>query len=304
MSPIPIESLSRAPAHPSDYTLFGGVSGTRLSCPIYELSEGVVLRGTYAHVFAPYMLSLNRRTPETRFGEPWKAASGGLGFDIEFEIEIPLGERPTNFTRINTIWWIASLIRLHQAIGLRVPVVSSISFSTIAAARDEPILWPVEMSPRQWIFDRTPGTEIQESTLQWLKTHWQSAATLMDTPAFNVAFQAFDQAMWSHPIGSALLMIWASVEALIRPGDKDITRTLASCIATYLEPPGAKRERLFTIVRDLYRLRGFTVHAAEPPTEQTIRQTFAVVRRCYIRAFEQCTLPDAQLLIHKWKHKL
>lgn len=304
MRSIPIGSLNRAEAHPSDYTLYGGVSGTRLPCPIYELTDGVVLRNTYAHVFAPYLLSLNRRTPETPFGEPWKPASGGLGFDIELEMEIPKGDRPTNFTRINTIWWIASLIRLHQAIGLRVPVVSSMSFSTIAEGGEQPILWPVEMSPRQWIFDRMPNVDIQVSTLDWLKTHWRSAAVLMDIPGFNAAFQAFDQAMWSHPIGSALMLIWASVEALIRPGDKDITRTLASCIAAYLEPPGTGRDRLFTTVRDLYRLRGFTAHAAEPPAEQTIQKTFAVVRRCFIRAFEQCVLPDAQSLTQKWKQKL
>lgn len=304
MRSVPVGSLSPAQAHPSDYPLYGGVSGTRLPCPIYELSEGVVLRSTYAHVLAPYMLSFNRRTPETPFGEPWKPACGGLGFDIEFEIEIPKGDRPTNFTRINTIWWIASLIRLHQAIGLRVPVVSSLSFSAIAGAEEEPILWPVEMSPRQWIFDRTPNAVIEASTLDWLRAHWQSAATLMDTPTFNVAFQAFDQAMWSHPIGSALMMIWASVEALIRPGDQDITRTLASCIAAYLESPGAQRDRLFTTIRDLYQLRGYTAHAAEPPGEQTIRQTFGVARRCIIRAFEQCALPDVKLLIAKWEQKL
>jgi hypothetical protein len=304
MSFIPIGSLSPTQAHPSDYPLYGGISGTRLPCPTYELSDGVFLRSTYAHVFAPYMLSLSRRTSETPFGEPWKPASGGLGFDIEFEIEIPKGERPTNFTRINTIWWIASLIRLHQAIGLRVPVVSSMSFSTIAGAKDEPILWPIEMSPRQWIFDRTSNATIHASTLDWLKVHWQSAATLMDSPSFNVAFQAFDQAMWSHPIGSALMMIWASVEALIRPGDQDITRTLCSCIAAYLEPPGTQRDRLFTTIRDLYKMRGFTAHAAEPPDEQTIRQTFEVVRRCFIRAFEQCVPPDSQSLMHNWKQKL
>jgi hypothetical protein len=183
-------------------------------------------------------------------------------------------------------------------------VVSSLSFSAIAGAEEEPTLWPVEMSPLQWIFVRTPNAVIEASTLDWLKVHWQSAATLMDTPTFNVAFQAFDQAIWSHPIGSALMMIWASVEALIRPGDQDITRTLASCIAAYLEPPGAQRDRLFTTIRGLYQLRGYTAHAAEPPTDETIRKTFAVARLCFIRAFEQCALPDAQLLMAKWKQKL
>jgi hypothetical protein len=125
----------------------------------------------------------------------------------------------------------------------------------------------------------------------------------MDVPTFNVAFQAFDQASWSHPIGSALLQLWSAVEALFRPGSRDIGRTLSKCVATYLEGPGAKRDSLFTHTRDLYERRGLTAHAAEPPDAETAIHTFALARKCFIRAFQECKLPSAKLLIDSWTSK-
>lgn len=294
---------SQEQAHPSDFTLYGGVSGMRLGKPAHELSHGVVLRSTYAHIMAPYILAFTPAPKGKPHPGPWKAASGGIGFDIEMEIEIPKGDKPTNFTRLNTIWWIVALIRLHQPTGLRVPLVSNQSFSSILKASEEPIFWPIEMAPRQWTFDTIPNPTLEPATLDWLKTYWQSTAKLMDVPSLNAAFQAYDQAVWSYPIGSALLMVWSSIEAMFRPGGRDIARTLSICVASYLEPPGTRRDALFTKVRDLYQKRGLTVHSAASPDDRTAAETFAIGRRCFIRVFEHQVLPNADSLLLNWRAK-
>ena len=289
--------------HPSDVPLYGGVSGAFLPAPSFELAEGIRLQSTYAHIMAPYILAFGRAAEGSPHPGPWKSASGGLGFDIEFEIVVPLGDRPTNFTRLNTIWWIAALIRLKQPCGLRVPVISTASFSVIAHEIEEPTFWPVEMTPRRLNYIGGQANVLEISTLNWLAGHWQHSSGLMDIPSFNAAFQAFDQASWSHDVGSALLMLWASIEALFRPGGRDIARTLSVSIACYLEGPGGSRDRLFTRVRDLYKLRGSTAHAAITPDLQASGAVFEIARQCFIKAFDQCILPDASALLIDWKSK-
>ena len=249
---------------------------------------------------APYLLAFKRPPAGGHHPAPWKAASGGIGFDITLEIFIPKGDRPTNFTRINTIWWIAALMRLLQPTGLRVPVISTMSFAEISESPEEPNFRPMEMSPRQWVLGGESDSVLSSQSLHWLKDYWQSASTLMDTPSFNVAFQALDQASWSHTIGGALLMLWSSVEALIRPGTRDIACTLSKCVATYLEKPGARRDRLFTTTRRLYERRGLTAHAAEPPDSVTVKDTFAIARRSFLRAFQDGALPERKLLLERW----
>jgi len=289
--------------HPSDVPLYGGVSGAFLPIPSFELTEGIRLQRTYAHVMAPYILAFGRAAEGSPHPGPWKSASGGLGFDIEFEIVVPLGDRPTNFTRLNTIWWIAALIRLNQPCDLRVPVISTESFSIIAQELKEPTFWPIEMTPRRLTYIGGQTNTLELRTLKWLADHWQRSSSLMDIPSFNAAFQAFDQASWSHDVGSALLMLWAAIEALFRPGNRDIARTLSICIACYLEGPDASRDRLFARVRDLYKLRGSTAHAAVTPQTQTASAVFEIGRRCFIKAFDQCILPEASGLLNKWKSK-
>jgi hypothetical protein len=285
---------------PNDVDLYGGISGISMELPSFELSDGVSLNTTYAHIMAPYILAFKPPPPRGPHPGPYKAASGGIGFDITLEIFVPKGDRPTNFTRINTIWWVAALMRLLQPTGLRVPVISSISFTKILKSPVEPNFWSMEMNPRQWVLGTMSDSVLSSASLHWMKKFWQPASTLMDIPSFNAAFQAFDQACWSQTVGSALLMLWSSIEALIRPGARDIGCTLSKCVATYLEEPGARRDRLFAATRRLYERRGVTAHAAELPDGITAKDTFAIARRCFLRALQDETLPEGKLLLERW----
>lgn len=77
-------------------SLFGGISGAVLPVDEFEICDGLVLRKTYAHVMSPYILAFHR--PE-RAGQhhpgPWKSAQGGSGMDVEIEIALHEGVRPT-----------------------------------------------------------------------------------------------------------------------------------------------------------------------------------------------------------------
>ena len=126
--------------------LFGGISGIALDVPSIEILPGAVLTSTYAHVMAPYLIAFARAAPGRPHPAPWKAASGGIGFDVEIQFELATACKPTGFSRLNTVWWLLALLRLHHAIGIRIPIVSDTPFSEIANASLEP-----RFGPSRWL---------------------------------------------------------------------------------------------------------------------------------------------------------
>ena len=66
--------------------------------------------------------------------------------DVEIEIALRQGTRPTGFDRLNTLWWIVALLRLSSGAPLKLPVVSDVSFSVIADGSIEPSLWPIGLA--------------------------------------------------------------------------------------------------------------------------------------------------------------
>lgn len=93
-----------ARSHPERVDLYGGVAGLHSAVPEFRLAEGLVVRDTFAHVMAPYIMAFAKpKTPRAPHPGPWVAASGGLGFDITIEISLTKAARPTNFDRLNTL---------------------------------------------------------------------------------------------------------------------------------------------------------------------------------------------------------
>jgi hypothetical protein len=116
------------------------------------------------------------------------------------------------------------------------------------------------------------------------------------------AFQTFDQAIWAHSAGSAIIMAWAALEALFRPGRTQITKNLAACIATFLNPPGPQRDWAYHAVARLYEARGKTAHYAQIPEGEQLLDSFGLARRSFAKCFEARELPDAGILMRRWKN--
>ena len=94
-------SIAEIQVHPDNVSLFGGVAGAVLGVDEFEICDGLVLRKTYAHVMSPYVLAFHRpESHDTHHPGPWKSARGGVWLDVEVEIALQQGVRPTGFDRL------------------------------------------------------------------------------------------------------------------------------------------------------------------------------------------------------------
>jgi hypothetical protein len=280
------------------------VSGIRLAVPEFIICDGLILRDTFAHVMAPYLLAFSEpRTPSSPHPGPWKAAKGGIGFDVHFEIALAKDIRPTNLDRLNTIWWVVALLRLKTGAPLRIPVISDSAFATIPHLTHEPTLWTIEVPPRQFATSDDYPKEITFEHLQWVQNVFIPGARLLDQSAFNRALQTFDSAIWAHSPSSAVLMIWAALEALFRPGRRDITKILSASIAAYLQPPDGTRDRIFQKIVTLYGARGDAVHDAQSPENRQLIDSFALARRVFNKCVAEGECPSSDTLFRAWKER-
>jgi hypothetical protein len=286
---------------PNSTDLYGGVAGAHMSLESFDFGGGASIRKTFAHVMAPFLLAFKKAEPGHHHPAPWKAAGGGYGFDVVLEIVLPRDERPTGFDRINTIWWLVALLRLRHPSGLRTPVISDTSFSLASTSKDDPIFWPMEMSPRGYTFSRS--VEITEVTLEWVKTHYIEGAALMEDAAFSLAFLALDGAHSANSTSSAKLLIWAAIEALFRPGRTQITHRLSAAIATYLNSDLSARDREYQKIRRLYDARGHVIHAAEVPEASDVIAAFSIAQACFLNAIERRELPNTLRLLERWQSR-
>ena len=137
----------------------------------------------------------------------------------------------------------------------------------------------------------------------WVRQAFGPGSELMNDQAFGRAFQTFDDAIWAHSPGSAIVMTWAALETLIRPGRADITKRLASSLAALLEPAGAERERLFQQIKLLYETRGSSAHASRSPEAQQLFESFGVARRAFIACIDNREVPEVETLLEMWRLK-
>lgn len=280
--------------------IYGGVSGARLGLEQFEVANGLVIRQTFAHVMSPYIMAFAPPdSPSKPHPGPWRPVSGGAGFDVRIEVALAEGASPVGFDRVNTIWWTLSLMRLMTGLPLVLPVLSDTRFAEAAHSVHEPRLWPIEVSrPRlaPSALDDTIGGE----HLAAVATLFAPGAALMDTEHFNRAYQTWDQAPFAHSTGAAMVMIWAALETLFRPGPNNLTKRLSKAIATHLEKPGSKREALQQKVAALYELRGSSVHDSQEATGVALAGSASLARRAFIVCMGEGAVPDCEALLQRW----
>jgi hypothetical protein len=288
------------PFNPEQSSIYGGVSGARLGVEQFEVVSGLVIRKTFAHVMAPYIMAFAPPdSPSKPHPGPWRSVSGGAGFDVHIEVALAEGASPVGFDRINTIWWILSLLRLITGLPLVLPVMSDTRFAEAAHSLHEPRLWPIEAS-RPRLEPSASDDTISGEHLAAVATLFAPGAAVMNIGHFNRAYQTWDQAPFAHSTGAAMVMIWAALETLFRPGPNDLTKRLSKSIATHLEKPGSKREAIQQKIATLYELRGSSVHDSREATGVALADSASLARRAFISCMGEGAAPDSEALLQRW----
>lgn len=276
--------------------IYGGLSHIELDAEAFELGRGVVLERTYAHFMSAHLMAFSPAPPGGYHPSPWRAAKGGLSYDIEVELSVPTNSTlPGNFSPEDTIWWIAALLRLAKYPFLIVPIISDQPFLQAAHSENEPILRPFEIEPRLLKASEPNASKLDPGDLEWVKKKWESGADLMNKhPRFQSAFRAFDICTIQGRTSASLLAVWGALEQMFSPSPGELRYRVSSNIAAYLEPPGAGRLDLYKNILELYNKRSRAAHTAEEIDIGPLVESYIVMRNAFVKMVDTENVPTQE----------
>lgn len=273
--------------------MYGGIAGVQLPVESFMIGEGIELRRTYCHLFSTNMTAFSRPGPEGFHPAPWKAAKGGWSYDIEVEIcapaQTPLG---SSFDATETIWWIASLLRLARYPFLSVPVISNQSFRDIPMSVEEPVLTPFETEGRIFGPSADEGCALDTDNLAWVADNWLKAGKMLNNnPKFYSAFKAFDSATVRGRVSASMLALWGGIEQLFAPSAGELRFRVSALLASFLQPSGAARLELYKQILKLYNERSVAAHTAADVEIGPLVETYVMMRNALVRMIDEGKVP-------------
>jgi hypothetical protein len=277
---------------------FAGIAGAQLKDEKVNLGWGITLAQTYAQLWVGFFMHCDRALSLGSLPRRVIAAPGGFGFDIAIELYMPATfEPPYGASRLETVRWICTLLRLIHAPQLHAPIVSTHPFSE-ALTDDAVDLYPFELERRS-LLARTGEALLTEQAIAWVINHWEPSLKLFrENPRFSLAVNAFDSGANSADYGLYLLSLWSGLEALFSPAEAELSFRISAAIAVFLEPPGKKRYELQKTVAKLYGVRSKITHGAKsrPDLTNSLLQTYTIMRTTLVKAIEKNGVPDPQQL--------
>jgi len=194
-----------------------------------------------------------------------------------------------------------ALLRLRLSQPLQVVLLADRALNTVPSDVERANLLPMELDLSRPI--TAPRRAVTPADLQWIKDHISSADTLMTVPEFNRAFRTLDQAVAISNPGAGIVIAWAAIEALFRPGSQRITDRISRALATHLHPPGSARDRAFAVIVKSYEARGGAAHAGRSPEAKEFQTALQLARAAFIATIEAGQLPDTDALLSRWQGK-
>jgi hypothetical protein len=276
--------------------IFGGISGAKLPIDQYDLGEGAVLRATYAHVMAPFLMAFSPAEPGKHHPAPWSAVKGGLSYDVHIELMIDATGNPEWLIGTQALWWIAALLRFRSSWTLSVPIFADRSFQLIPKASDARV-FPFEIGTRGSIREADEIVDLSMDDLLWVAGTWKRAAYLFHRERnFAQAFRAFDHSTTIASPSLGLLTLWGALEHLFAPSKQELRFRVSALIACYLEPSGTGRIQLHKKLLKLYDERSQAAHTANAVEAEAASETFAVMKNVLMRIIADDSVPSRDYL--------
>lgn len=279
-------------------TIFGGdlhagLSGLELDEDTLDLGEGIRLKRTYAHQFAPFMLAFERPKTGQAHAGPWKAARGGFAFDITAELFIPAALEEKYESKVGLARLLVSLLRLGVNPAITLPAFANASFSALTKMSDaEVILQPFEIERRHFPLGVAGGL-VTASAAEWVRSRWPTAFKLANSHAeFQLAADALDSGQFVQQPALTLVSLWAALEALFSPSTSELSFRVSALIASYLEAPGSARLARQKAIAKLYTKRSAAAHGKPNHDQQNILDSFNLLREVLIKMLDRGQVPS------------
>ena len=277
--------------------LFFGLHGLQLPESGFELGNGVVVRETYAHIFAPFMVAFAPpEEPTKHHPGPWSAASGGISYDISAELVVPIENEGGTDKAIQTARVILFLFRLAVNPAVTLPVFSNLAFARENANEEHQGLHPFEVQNRSFalVVDKEAASF---DSLKWVREHWQVTQELLKkSPEFALAKEAIDQGQFIQNTTLTLVSLWGALEALFSPSTSELRFRISALIASFLKEPGPSRRELQKKIAKLYDKRSAAAHGRPRHDQQHLLETFNLLRNVLFKIIESGYVPNKDQL--------
>jgi len=272
---------------------YAGLSGLVLTNPELELGHGVVLRQTYAHLFAPFMMAFTPAVGKQPHPGPWKAARGGLAQEITAELFIPA----STTERLGTTNAVAQAVVFALRLGVN-PATSLAVFSNRPftpedqSSDDGAWVMLVDVEPRRFSLAVDYGVP-NEAAARWVADRWPTALKFTKESAeFALAADALNVGQYVHRSALTIVSLWASLEALFSPSTSELKFRVSSLIAAYLEPPGERRQARAMAISKLYDKRSSAAHGKPNHETSHVLDSFNLVREVLTKMLDQRHIPS------------
>lgn len=278
-------------------TLFGGdvhagLAGIELVMDSFDLGEGILLRRSYAHLFAPFMMAFKPAPIGQHHPGPWKSASGGFSFDVNAELLIPSHIENDFGSKLGVARTLLFLLRLGVNPAITLPVFANHPFSTLAQIpNSEAMLFPYEVQHRHFPLGVVGGI-VDLAAVSWVKDRWKITHKLISNSSeFALAVEAIDSGQFIENHALTLVSLWGALEALFSPSTAELKFRVSALIASFLEQPGAMRAKRQKEIAKLYDKRSAAAHGTPRHEPEHILQTFNLLREVLFRIIDMGFVP-------------
>jgi len=277
-------------------TLFLGLANIVLSQDRFDLAPGISLSRTYAHLMAPFIMAFQPAPPGEPHPAPWKAASGGLGFDVVAELKVA-HESADYAELLRTAKTILFLMRLWLDPEVTAPVVSSHPFNLLLLVPDtEARITPFEIYPRHFALSTPDGT-FSPAAAAWISRAFPVAHRLMkQSPEFSLAADAISSGQFVNNPTLTMVSLWAALEALFVRSPAELRFRVSALIASFLKPPGQERVALQRTAAKLYDMRSAAAHGRPKHGDQDLLATFTLVKEVLLKIIALGAVPSEDQL--------
>lgn len=279
-------------------SVYAGLWGLNLSGEL-DLGEGITLRPTYVHVMTNTMLAFSRpERPGTHHPAPWKATSGRYSYDVEAQLCVP-ATYTRKARRLDVVKSLVALLRLYVHPDIRFAVAASRPFAELSGTTELIVADQLEIHPRH--FDFGPITsEGNESRVDWVKQHWQTALDLMENShEFRLALDVYLSGQFIPNSSMVMVAVWGALEALFVGTKTELRFRVSALLATYMEPRGKARTTFQKKAGQLYDARSSAAHGSSKHERKGLVESFLLLRDVLIKIIEEGKVPTKAELVAK-----